>query len=186
MDYLRLSHDQIHTLIQSARAGYPAEVCGLIGGQANTARLIVPVPNVAKNPLVNYQMAANSLLKALKTIDANGLELIGVYHSHPYSDPIPSPTDIQSAESHYPGLVQIIISLGHEQQRLKAWRIFPGQVDDVELLVGDAVSSEMPADHLSRAQQIAILLAALVSLVMMLSISISLLPPAPILTPVPR
>lgn len=185
MAYLRLSHDQIRTLVHHAQASYPAEACGLIGGQSNRAVLLIPVTNIALNPQTHYQMAANELLQGLKMIDAAGHDLIGIYHSHPTSDPVPSSTDIQIAEQQYPQVVQVIISLKHQQPRLKAWQIQPGQIDAVDIIVGSA-QAHTPDNPTAHAPQIAILLAAFLSLVIMLSISLTLLPPAPLLTPVPR
>jgi proteasome lid subunit RPN8/RPN11 len=185
MEYLRLTHEHAHALIRHAQASYPAEACGLIGGQANTACMVIPVANVAANPQTQYQMTPNELLQGLKTLEAAGLDLIGIYHSHPKSDPIPSQIDIQMAEIHYPQAAQVIISLKHQHPRLKAWQIQPGQIAALDIIIGKAAVA-IPDNHLSRAQQIAILLAASVSLLLMLSISLALLPPAPILTPAPR
>ncbi len=185
MEYLRLSHEQARAMIHHAQASYPAEACGLIGGQANTAHLLIPVTNVAANPNSQFQMAAHELLQGLKTIEVAGFDLIGIYHSHPKSDPIPSSTDIQMAEKHYPQVAQVIISLKYQRPRLKAWHIQPGRVDALDLIVGKSVA-ETPSYRLSRAQQMAIVLAACLSLIIMLSISLTLLPPAPLLTPAPR
>ena len=41
-----------------------------------------------------------------------GLDLLGFYHSHPHSVPVPSPTDL--AESTYPDALQIIVGLSGE------------------------------------------------------------------------
>ena len=128
-------------------------------------------------PETHFEMEATALLKAYKAMDAAGMELIAVYHSHPNSNPIPSQTDIREAMRNMPNAYQLIVSLKQEQAQLQVWHIHNGQVDRVELLVGNEKSRAM--QPLSRAQIIAILLATFFAVGLLLLISFSLLPPAP-------
>jgi proteasome lid subunit RPN8/RPN11 len=177
MRSLRLTHEQVQTIVNYARAGAPQEVCGLIGGQVGIAQQIFPIPNRSATPETHFEMEAKSLLKAYKAMDAVGMELIAVYHSHPNSNPIPSQTDIREVMRNMPNAYQLIVSLKQEQAQIQVWHIHDGQVDRVELLVGNEKSRAM--QPLSRAQIIAILLATFFALGLLLLISFSLLPPAP-------
>ncbi len=47
---------------------------------------------------------------ALREARCRELQVVGFYHSHPHSDPVPSPTDL--AESTYPEALHIIVGLG--------------------------------------------------------------------------
>jgi [CysO sulfur-carrier protein]-S-L-cysteine hydrolase len=177
MRSLRLTHEQVQTIVNHARAGAPQEVCGLIAGQMGIAQQIVPIPNRSVTPETHFEMEAIALLKAYKTMDATGVELFAVYHSHPQTSPIPSQTDIRQAMRNMPNAYQLIVSLKQQQAQLQVWHIHNGQVDRVELLVGNEKSLAMPS--FSRAQVIAILLATFFAVGLLLLISFSLLPPAP-------
>jgi len=54
-------------------------------------------------------------------MDARGEELAAIYHSHPASQPYPSPTD--RAEAHYPDAVYVLVSLRTAEPEIEAWRI---------------------------------------------------------------
>ena len=174
---LRLTHEQVQTIVNHARAGAPQEVCGLIAGQMGVAQRVFPIANRSATPRTHFEMEAIALLKAYKAMDVAGMELLAVYHSHPSSDPIPSRTDIREATRNMPNAYQLIVSLKQQQAKLQVWHMHDGRVDRVELLVGNEKSRAM--QPLSRAQIIAILLATIFAVGLLLLISFSLLPPAP-------
>jgi [CysO sulfur-carrier protein]-S-L-cysteine hydrolase len=70
-------------------------------------------------------------LGAFRDMDANGEELVGIYHSHPASQAYPSPTD--RAESHYPDAVYVLVSLRGEPPEMRAFRIEDDAVREVAL-----------------------------------------------------
>src|SRR5690349_2577404 len=104
MDALRLSREQIQLMVEQVRGAAPNEACGLLAGD-EIVRLVLPVPNRAEQPTRHFFMDEVALLKALREIDARKLALIGIYHSHPVSDPILSSEDIDAARQ-YPNAVQ--------------------------------------------------------------------------------
>lgn len=179
---LRLTRDQVRFIVEQAREAYPAEACGLITGDGETARAVMPVPNRADDPNRHFFMDESALLKALRQIDARNERLLGIYHSHPVSDPIPSQEDIQAALQ-VPNAAHLIVSLKYESPRLKAWQITPGQVEAIDLLLDAAKVDEMRNEALSPVQRYAIVLAALLAFALLVGLSLSLLPPAPVLTP---
>ena len=107
---------------------------------------------------------------------------MGVYHSHPYSPPLPSDADIAAIADE--NLFQLIVSLEQSKPRFKLWRIEPGSVVPVDL-VFDTEPANSIDRSLSSGQRAAIVAAAVVSVLLLLTISLSLLPPAPALTPAP-
>ena len=77
--------------------------------------------NVHSTPTTRYVIDPREQLKAFRSIDAAGEELIGIYHSHPVSEPIPSPTD--RAEAHYPDALYVLVSLRTGEPEVRAFRI---------------------------------------------------------------
>lgn len=74
-------------------------------------------------PTTRYVIDPREQLKAFRSIDAAGEELLGIYHSHPVSEPIPSPTD--RAEAHYLDALYVLVSLRSRTPEVRAFRIEP-------------------------------------------------------------
>ncbi len=170
-----LTPEQAQTIVAHARSEAPREACGIIAGQKDRAVEIIPIPNTAAEPLHTYYMDERRLVETLASLSARHLDLVGFYHSHPHSDPIPSPTDIKQAA--YPDTPYLIIGLKGMEARLAAWTMRFGQVSEVPLHVG--TDAPPPTSALSNAQKIAILLSALIAFILVIVLSLSLLPPAP-------
>lgn len=174
MQTLRLSHDQIQSIVTHARNEQPYEACGIISGSVGVASRIIPIKNAAINAQYHYQMDAKELLQALQNIDSADEQMIGIYHSHPNNEPVPSPEDIREAQLNTPNIVHVIVSLKYGKARLQAWTMQDGQVHKVELLVGNQISANLP--EMSQTQVIAVILAAILAVAFLLMISFSLLP----------
>jgi proteasome lid subunit RPN8/RPN11 len=153
------------------------EVCGIIAGVGEQVREIIPIQNTASDPAHFFRLDERSFTQAMFDIERTGLSLIGIYHSHPNGDPIPSQVDIQQAN--YPDTAYVIVGLRQGELRLAAWQIRPGKVNRIELHIG--TQAPPPEQTLSKAEKTAIILAALIAFVFMLILSLSLLPPAPII-----
>lgn len=110
------------------------EACGLIGGtiQGNVyyARAIFPVTNKLHSA-VRYRMEPREQLAAFEAIDAQGWQLVGIYHSHPAGPAQPSLTDI--AEAYYPEAVYLIWFRRAEVWECRGFSIQRGRVDSVAL-----------------------------------------------------
>lgn len=77
--------------------------------------------NVHPTPTTRYVIDPREQLKAFRAIEAAGDELVGIYHSHPLSQPYPSPTD--RAEAHYPDAFYLLVSLRTGKPEIRAFRI---------------------------------------------------------------
>jgi proteasome lid subunit RPN8/RPN11 len=64
-------------------------------------------------------------------MEANGEDLVAIYHSHPATQAYPSPTD--RAESHYPEAIYLLVSLRDAAPDVRAFRIRDGWVREVTL-----------------------------------------------------
>lgn len=120
---LQLTENQINAIITHAREAAPQECCGLIGGSIyGRAQTIYPAKNVATDPLVAYEAAAEDLFAAQRAMRERGEQLLAIYHSHPRAIvPEPSPTDVRLA--YYPSAVYLIAGLGNNEGSLRAFRI---------------------------------------------------------------
>lgn len=169
-----------HASQMSAHAdqGAPHEVCGLIFGiEADgwaQARQIVPIRNTAADPAHAYYMDERELAAALTTAERRGLALIGIYHSHPKSAPIPSPDDVRHAA--YPGTAYVIIAPKTGVSEMGAWMIERGAVEALELHIAPVPP---PAHARTSASTVALIVTVLMGMMLMLFVSLSLLPPAP-------
>ena len=99
----------------------PREACGLLAGNKSGVSRVIRCANVHPTPTTRYVIDPREQLKAFRSIDAAGEELVGIYHSHPVSQPYPSPTD--RAEAHYPGAVYVLVSLRSGKPEVMAYRI---------------------------------------------------------------
>lgn len=177
MPFLRLSRQHLNVIVQHCRDRAPQEACGLLAGIGADVQDVLPVRNSAEQPEHAYEMDVLALLQALKRIDAQGLDWIGLYHSHPASAPIPSPQDIEQAQQHTPHQVHLIVGLHGDPPRLQAWQIRDGEVAPVELLV----ERQRPtlSAPLTAAQRTTLVLVTVLALLLVLGIALTLLPPAP-------
>ncbi len=119
-----ISIQQAHLdeIFEHSRRAAPHECCGLLGGNDARSLTIYPLRNVAADPLVTYEASPEDLFAAQRSMREQGEQLLAIYHSHPRSaDPQPSETDVRLA--YYPTAVYLIVGLGDEQPRLRAFRI---------------------------------------------------------------
>ncbi|MBX3084391.1 MAG: M67 family metallopeptidase [Anaerolineae bacterium] len=107
------------------------EVCGLLGGRDDQALVAVAIPNVAPTPQVRYEMDRQAMVEAVMRLRRDGMDVVGVYHSHPHDPPTPSITDI--AEATWPDVVYVIIGREKGQQVMRGWSLRRGQAVEVNL-----------------------------------------------------
>ena len=90
------------TMVSHARATYPDECCGaMIGaieGETKTVQFAVTLANAyggAKG--ARYELRQDDLLAADAEARKRGLDLIGIFHSHPDCDAYFSKTDLENS-----------------------------------------------------------------------------------------
>ena len=111
----------------------PNEGCGLLLGTSEGVVVdVVPSPNVADSAKV-YEIDPKVLLRTYRRADDEGLEVIGVFHSHTHSVAYPSPTDIRQA--HDPAWHYVLISLAEVDTVVASYRIVDGAVSAEEVIV---------------------------------------------------
>ncbi len=108
----------------------PEEACGLLAGREGRAWAVLPVSNALHSP-VRFRMDAREQLRAMTWIEGQGLELVGIYHSHPQGPPAPSATDL--AEYAYPGVLYVIWFRSGQVWQARAFAIEAGAARQVGL-----------------------------------------------------
>ncbi|RMF34491.1 MAG: M67 family peptidase [Chloroflexi bacterium] len=137
-EVLILRRHDLEAIIAQARAEYPNEACGLLGGREGRVERVYPTRNVLNSP-VRYRVAEEDLLAALLDMEARGWgpDPLGIYHSHPHGPETPSATDV--AESFYPDSIYLIIShVAREKPVVRAFRIVGGQVREITVQIAPA------------------------------------------------
>jgi proteasome lid subunit RPN8/RPN11 len=130
----RLDQEQYDTLVAHARAEYPNEACALLGGDpGGEVAKVYALPNAEASPTF-YVVEPRAQLAAMNEMDDKGWELVGIFHSHTFSEAYPSKTDVELAK--YPEAAYLIVSLADlEQPRLRAFSIRDGQVSEMPVAI---------------------------------------------------
>ena len=139
--------DAYAEMIRAAYAAYPLEACGLLvgvpathdaqGAGAGVASVhrFVPCTNEAASAKV-YAIPGKELLRAERAAEDDGLQIVGVFHSHTHTEPYPSPTDVAQAAD--PTWHYVIVSLRDSEPMLRCWLLDDGVIveEPVEIIEG--------------------------------------------------
>ena len=124
-----------------ARRTLPYECCGLLIGVATGADTRFtrawPARNL-RHSRTRYLIDPSDHFAAIRAARRTGLAVVGAYHSHPASAPLPSATDDREADDSE--LVYVIASPARAEVR--AYRLDGGRLRAVELR--STVSPETP------------------------------------------
>jgi proteasome lid subunit RPN8/RPN11 len=110
---LRLPFELSQQIAALAAASYPHEGCGLLLGVQvngdNVVHALVPVENrweVEHERSERFLITAEAMLQAELAAMRQGLDIVGVFHSHPDHPPVASPRDLAWAT--WPGYSYLI------------------------------------------------------------------------------
>ncbi len=110
---LKLNRDGLKTIDEHALKSFPRECCGLLLGKfgENVIEVeeVVEADNVLGSP-VAFEADAELVFKAIKRAEKSGLELVGIYHSHPKIAAYVSARDSEMMKL-WPGVVWLIVSV---------------------------------------------------------------------------
>jgi proteasome lid subunit RPN8/RPN11 len=136
MPTLVLAPGVAQAILDHAQAGYPEEVCGIIGGPPGRGEQLFRGSNVAAAPRVAFEIDVATLARQIDLADA-GLDLTAIYHSHPQGPEWPSASDVSGA--YYPSAVYLICSLRDPAHPvLRGYRIADRCVQEVTIEAGQA------------------------------------------------
>ncbi len=133
-DQLRLTPEQLQSMLAHAQSEWPNEACGLLGGPPGLVRQVYPVENVRHSP-VEYTMDPAEQVRVMLEIEAAGWEVCGIFHSHPAGPPVPSPSDV--AQAYYPEAAYVILAPDRQGAwSARAFEIDGGRAREIGLEVG--------------------------------------------------
>jgi proteasome lid subunit RPN8/RPN11 len=124
-------------MVRHAQEERPRECCGLLAGErlegmGRVKRLFRLVNALASG--VEYESEPASMLRAMKAIDAEGLEVLAVYHSHPTSPPVPSRKDLER-NPYEDWAAHAIISLAGQVPEVRFWWLGESTYREAEWVV---------------------------------------------------
>ena len=123
---LRISNALLERIRDHGRGVYPQECCGLLLGHGDAADKAVvdlkPLENAREDSRQNrYLISPKDLLETEKQARTSGLDIVGVYHSHPDHPARPSEFDREHA---FPWYSYVIVSvLQGEPRELASWQL---------------------------------------------------------------
>ena len=130
---VRILPEILEAMLAHARREAHIECCGLLAGRDGLISEIVPATNAVGSPTA-YEIAPRELFDLFRTLRERGLQHLGQYHSHPVTENIPSPSDIEYAG--YPNQAYFTVSLrANEPRPVRAFSIREGKVEELEIEV---------------------------------------------------
>ena len=91
-----LSKNQIYILANHSKENSPNESCAILFGRTDDDEVLVKeiflTKNIDNSP-VNFTISPDELITAYSTAEKKGLDVSGIFHSHPSSVAYPSSTD---------------------------------------------------------------------------------------------
>ena len=136
---IRVCQSVMKKLLEEARRHYPLECCGLLAGREGLITEVYPTTNALKSP-VAFEIPAEELFHFFRAMREEGLEHLGIYHSHPAGEAQPSPSDIELA--YYPDVAYFVVAPGKEgSAACRAFSIRDGEVREVALEIVDGSQS---------------------------------------------
>jgi proteasome lid subunit RPN8/RPN11 len=122
----------IADMADHARDERPRECCGLLVGVPGRVVLARRAANLSADPN-RFLIDPKDHIKALREGRVNGTEVVGFYHSHPHSAPVPSATDI--AEAWYPDHLYAIVGLAGARAETRIYELRNAQFIEVDVTV---------------------------------------------------
>ena len=99
---IRVAGEPWREMVAHARSIYPNECCGAMLGRVDGAEKEVLVAmrlenSSAGSQAARYELRPEDLLAADKEARRRGMDLVGIYHSHPDCDAYFSKTDLENS-----------------------------------------------------------------------------------------
>jgi proteasome lid subunit RPN8/RPN11 len=121
---MKITDAQLKQIYAHAKETYPAECCGFLLGSSDEGGLVRQVrraTNQNTERTDRFIISAAEFAEVQLAADEAGLDIIGIYHSHPDWPAIPSQTDMDNAWDE----VYYLITSVHEGRPLNTqiWRL---------------------------------------------------------------
>jgi proteasome lid subunit RPN8/RPN11 len=118
-------HDE---MVAHALEERPFEGCGVLAGSDGAITASYRTLNAADLCGVRYEIDGKAFLRVNREIDDADLDLLGIYHSHPFTRAYPSATDVGQA---WEGLFYVIVSLtDFLAPEVRAFTVVDGEITE--------------------------------------------------------
>jgi proteasome lid subunit RPN8/RPN11 len=99
---IRIDSEAWRVMVEHARATYPNECCGamlgVVDGAGKQVKMAVPLENAfLGEQAARYELRPEDLLAADRKARDQGMDLVGIFHSHPDCDAYFSETDLKNS-----------------------------------------------------------------------------------------
>lgn len=131
---LRIDHHHIDLLRTEAQHSYPIEACALIFGKSINKEAVVKEIVKAQNHLasaIRFEMKPETVAKAFDEAEKQGLDFIGIFHSHPAAAS-PSIMDLKSMKLWEDALWLILSST---DDNFAAYQLKRGKLKEIALRI---------------------------------------------------
>lgn len=102
---LHIGENELNSIKNEVIRNYPLECCGLLVGTNTSEKRVVeiyPVQNKnTERTQDRYEISGKDFMKTDRNVSKKGLQIIGIYHSHPDHPAVPSAFDTENAWSSY-------------------------------------------------------------------------------------
>lgn len=130
---LYLSKEYVDELIEHAKREYPNEACGILSGKDGKIEKLYQMINTDRSAKTFF-MDPKEQLKVMKEIRGAGLEMVGIYHSHPDTQAYPSAHDVELA--YYPEVSYVIVSVrDRDNAEIRSFKIVEGKITEEEVKI---------------------------------------------------
>ena len=124
---VEITREQEAAIRAHGEAGFPNEICGVLlgreaGGHKTVTRLL-PIENQFESDeqYHRFLITPQDMLRAERSARAEGVSVVGFYHSHPEAEAIASNYDRDHA---WPWYTYIIVSVKrHRADELRSWTL---------------------------------------------------------------
>lgn len=110
-------------ILAHLQGSLPNEGVGLLAtaaeGETQRAMRFFPGANVDASPS-RFTMDPREVIEAFRQMRESGWTFGAIVHSHPATEPAPSPTDAR--EAYYPDALLLIVSFAGPQPAARAWK----------------------------------------------------------------
>jgi len=139
-----LNKELFEKIVKQCEKELPYEACGILAGppscigqnEEDSVRRVSKVYEMANadKSSATFFMDPKEQLKVMKEIRNNGLEMLGIYHSHVASEAYPSSHDIEL--SFYPEVSYVIVSLrDRHNPSMRSFKIKDGKIAEEEVRI---------------------------------------------------
>ncbi|MEA3501717.1 MAG: Mov34/MPN/PAD-1 family protein [Actinomycetota bacterium] len=122
--------EAMHEMVGHARTWAPNEACGLLAGVDDVVEKVYPLVNTDPGT-DRFMLDPQEHFAAWQDAAAHGWGIVGLFHSHPTSLPIPSTADLEGGGD--PAWVNLIVGVEDGRISIRAYRYADGVASPIEI-----------------------------------------------------